>query len=331
MFQRLATVTAIAATFVAVAAGASTLPQTVTVRIGARLDLGEIQIEYPDGTTASTGLAPGERLALPPGTLLTMVEGDVRGYNGTLTVRRSDRGVEAWLDVPLDAYLAGVVASEMGATAPRAALEVQAIVSRTLIALGRDRHPEGAWHLCDLTHCQSFRGVPEAPVVWDAVRATRGQVLAVDGAVVEAPFHSTCGGRTLASEEVWGTRESHLHGVDDGRGDGTSWCSGSPHGEWTAAVAAEGLPDPTTDPERFRTEVGRHHGWGLVKSNRFTPTALQWKDRPIWLLQGRGLGHGVGLCQQGAIGRASEGATAARILASYFPGVEVITLTQETP
>ena len=331
MVQRLFTAAAIATTLVTVAAGAATLPQTVTVRIGARLDLGEIRIEFPDGRTTIAGPAQDETLPLPPGTLLTLAEGDVRGYHGTLSVRRGDGGMEAWLDVPLNAYLAGVVASEMGTTAPQAALEAQAIASRTLIALGRDRHPEGPWDQCDLTHCQSFRGIADAPAVRDAVRATRGQVIAVDGAVVEAPFHSTCGGRTLASAEVWGTSEPHLSGIDDTRADGTPWCAASPHGEWTAAVAATDLPDPTVDPERFRTEVGRRHGWNLVKSNRLTATSLQWKDRAIWLVQGKGLGHGVGLCQQGAAGRASEGATAAQILAAYFPGAEVIELLQGAP
>jgi len=331
MSIRLATTAAFAATIVALAAQASTLPRSVSVRIGARLDLGEIRIEYPDGSLARAGIADEETFHLPPGTRLTLEEGDVRHYRGTLRLRSGEGGVEAWLDVPLEAYLAGVVASEIGTNAPRGALEAQAIVSRTLIALGRDRHPEGPWDLCDLTHCQSFRGIPEGEAVLEAVRATRGQVLAVDGLPVEAPFHSTCGGGTLPSQEVWGTSEPHLRGVDDTRPDGTPWCSSSPHGEWTAAVAADGLPDPAAEPDRFRTEVGRRHGWNLVKSNRFTATPLQWKGRTLWLVQGSGLGHGVGLCQHGAIARARGGATAMEILAAYYPGAEVITLPQEAP
>jgi len=331
MAQRLVTAAAIVASLAAGAAGAATLPAAVAVRIGARLTLDEIRVEQLDGHTRVLGAATDEPITLAPGTRLQLAEGDVRAHQGTLALRRTEGGLEAWIDVPLDAYLAGVVVSEMGAAAPRAALEAQAIVSRTLIALGRDRHPEGPWDLCDLTHCQSFRGIPDASAAREAVKATRGQVLAVDGAVVEAPFHSTCAGQTLPSEEVWGTREPHLQGVSDTRSDGSPWCQASPHGAWTAAVAADGLPDPVAEPERFRTEAGRRYGWRRVKSNTFEVTELQWKGQPIWLLQGRGLGHGVGLCQQGAIVRAREGATAHEILAAYFPGAAVLTLTQGAP
>lgn len=39
--------------------------------------------------------------------------------------------------------------------------------------------------------------------------------------------------------------------------------------------------------------------------------------------EGRGAGHGVGLCQWGAIGRARAGWDHRRILAAYFPGTEI--------
>jgi stage II sporulation protein D len=291
---------------------------TVVVRVGSRLIFTEIAVDLPDGSRRT--LAAGQSLHLPTGSRVTFAEGETRPYVGELRVRSGDGTSEAWLELPLDAYVAGAVLSEMGADAPPAALEAQAIVSRTLAAVGRDRHPEGPWPLCDLTHCQSFRGVPADGPVWEAVRATAGQILTVAGEVVEAPFHSTCGGRTLAAWEVWGGEPSHLEGVLDLRPDGTPWCSDSPHGPWTAAVAAADLPDPRLDGERFRTEVGRRHGWNLVKSNAFEVVELAWEGQPIWLLEGRGLGHGVGLCQRGAIARAREGAAAAEILRAYFPG-----------
>jgi len=294
---------------------------TVLVRIGSRLDLGEIAVVLPDGSRRTMG--PGQQLHLPEGSRVTLAEGETRSYLGDLHTRTRDGATEAWLEVPLDAYLAGVVLAEIGADAPQAALEAQAIVSRTLAVLGRDRHPEGPWILCDLTHCQSFRGAVDDRDVWQAVGSTAGQILTAAGVAAEAPFHSTCGGHTLDAWDVWGGEPSHLEGAPDLRPDGTPWCSESPHGAWTAAVAAAGLPDPRTEAENFRTEVGRRHGWNLVKSNRFDVIELAWREEPIWLCEGRGLGHGVGLCQQGAIARARAGATAAEILRAYFPAAEV--------
>jgi stage II sporulation protein D len=40
-------------------------------------------------------------------------------------------------------------------------------------------------------------------------------------------------------------------------------------------------------------------------------------------LEGTGAGHGVGMCQWGAIGRARAGQSYRRILATYFPGTTV--------
>ena len=98
-----------------------------------------------------------------------------------------------------------------------------------------------------------------------------------------------------------------------------------------APPPAPDLPDPRTEPERFRTEVGRRHGWNLVKGNHFDLVELAWHGEPIWMLQGRGLGHGVGLCQQGAIARAREGATADEILRAYFPAAVVSEIAGEGP
>lgn len=311
----------VCAVLLAVALAAPAAAETVVVRVGSRLSFTEIVVELPDGSRRT--LAAGQSVRLAPESRVTFSEGETRTYLGDLEVRDRAGTTEAWLELPLDAYLAGVVLSEMGSDAPAAALEAQAIVSRTLVAVGHDRHPEGPWLLCDLTHCQSFRGVPADGAVWRAVQATAGQILTVAGAAVEAPFHSTCGGQTLDAWEVWGGEPTHLGGVPDLRPDGTPWCSASPHGTWTAAVAAADLPDPRLDAERFRTEVGRRHGWNLVKSNHFEVEELAWRGQPIWLLQGRGLGHGVGLCQLGAIARARDGATAAEILRAYFPSATI--------
>jgi stage II sporulation protein D len=296
------------------------LPSHVRVRIGARLTLDQVRVTLPDGTTRTLGQALRGSVELPTGSRVTLVPGDVRRYVGTLVVERTGEGTVAHLRIPVDDYLAGVVASEMGATGPEAALRAQAVVSRTLLVVGGDRHPEGAWDLCDLTHCQSFRGLTDADSAVRAVAETADRVMTLGGAPVEAPFHSTCGGATLAAAGVWGTAHPHLPGVSDQRADGTAYCDGSPHGDWVAAVAGQELPDPGDEVDRFRLEAGRRHGWNLVKSNRFTATPLTFDEQRIWWLEGRGLGHGVGLCQQGAMGRARAGADADEILRAYFPG-----------
>ena len=302
-------------------AGAADLPERVTVRIGARLQLDEVRVSLPGGTIRVLGRDLRDELELPPASTVELVPGDDRVYVGSLVVEQGGEGTVAHLTLDRDDYLAGVVVSEMGGEAPGAALGAQAVASRSLLTRG-DRHPGDPWTLCDLTHCQSFRGITDLDAARRAVEDTADRVLVDGGLPVEAPFHSTCGGRTLASARIWGTVAPHLPGVSDLRPDGTAYCDHSPHGAWTAAVMSTDLPDPEQEPDLFRLAVGRLHGWNVVKSNDFVARLLPWKGGGVWWLEGTGLGHGVGLCQQGAIGRALAGQGLDEILGAYFPGTE---------
>ena len=74
----------------------------------------------------------------------------------------------------------------------------------------------------------------------------------------------------------------------------------------------------------FRSAVGRHIGWDRLKSN--------WYDARVAgdnvSFTGRGLGHGVGLCQIGAEVMGEEGKSYSEILAYYYPGTKLGTAAQ---
>ena len=61
-------------------------------------------------------------------------------------------------------------------------------------------------------------------------------------------------------------------------------------------------------------------GWSQLKSNWFE---IEAKDNGL-VFKGRGLGHGVGMCQWGAKGMAEEGKKFDEILQYYFPGTQLI-------
>ena len=65
--------------------------------------------------------------------------------------------------------------------------------------------------------------------------------------------------------------------------------------------------------------MGRLLGWGKIKSANFE---LQ-SNKSHFVLVGRGLGHGVGMCQYGAMGMEKKGATAQQIIGHYFPGTSI--------
>jgi hypothetical protein len=86
-----------------------------------------------------------------------------------------------------------------------------------------------------------------------------------------------------------------------------------------ARVGVSGFEPQEIDGEAFRLAVGRTLGWQLLKSTRFNVTRTSAGYR----FDGRGAGHGVGLCLMGAARSAAAGATAELILGTYFPGTSV--------
>lgn len=273
----------------------------------------------------------------------------------TLPARRYGRQLEVGVDgedlrlvatLPLEAYVAGVVRSEL-ARAPPAARQAQAVLARSfaLRAKAHPRHPDAA--LCDLTHCQAFAGILRAPS--PAQAQTAGWVLRTpSGEVAAAYYHSTCGGHTLAANALWDNADPAVVGVSDAKPGGGNWCDASRHSFWmhevTEAQLASALrrlfgrrPDPrslriqktgplrftisdrrgrrSTSAERLHVILGRKLGWSAVKSNELR---FERAGRRFWI-RGRGLGHRVGFCQHGAIARAEAGATAEQLLKAYFP------------
>lgn len=265
--------------------------------------------------------------------------GGSRKYPGALRVR-ADRGkLVLFNELPLEAYVAGVVSAEMPESWPLAALRAQAVLARTLALKGGDHPGRG---LCDLTHCQVYAGERSSEGVQVALE-TRGRVLTYKGSLIQPMFHSTCGGERVSNATIFGG--APLPYLQEGS---DPYCGASPHasgwsvrvldselakalgvprveslavvsqseGGWVSQVAVGGR---TLTGYRFWQAVGRELGWGVLKSMHFTVR----KDGNAFVFNGRGLGHGVGLCQWGARGQAQKGIPYARILASYFPGTAI--------
>ncbi|MEB3298360.1 MAG: SpoIID/LytB domain-containing protein, partial [Candidatus Sericytochromatia bacterium] len=223
--------------------------------------------------------------------------------------------------VPLEVWVAGVVAGETFAHTPVAAREAQAVLARTLAWLG-GAHPGGG--MCGTTHCMAWRPVPDAGAVAAAAR-TRGWVL-VDGQGPAIPAcHASCGGRTAAWPAGFG-------GVVDPGCQGDTW-----RRHWSSSLLATLLPtsgmlearDRTPDGrvtrlrrgeawmdiERFASRLGHRAGWHALPSHAF----VLRPEGDGWSVTGRGHGHGRGLCQRGAAALAGKGFSWQKLLARYLP------------
>lgn len=278
-------------------------------------------------------------------------------YRGELEFTASGGRLRIVNTVELEGYLRSVVPAEMPRLFHEEALRAQAIVARTYALRAGARHAADGFDVCDSAHCQAYRGaLAEAPETDAAVISTRGRVLIFDRALADISYHSSCGGHTAAAGDVWngGRRLPYLAGVRDSIG-GSPACAHAPQFWWSAdisrdqlgriaggngaAAAVGGLAVTRRSPEGRVLEVqigsggGGHTmsgyefyrrcagvlGWGKMRSAWFDvkPGSGGWR------VIGRGAGHGVGMCQWGAQGRAESGASARGILQAYFPGTEL--------
>lgn len=164
-----------------------------------------------------------------------------RLYRGSIELLRDGTGITVVNRLGMEAYLLGVVSAEMGRRAPgeQAALEAQAVVSRTFAIRNLGRRRKQGFDLSAGVNDQVYSGVgSETPEGRAAVQETRGQILTYNGAAAEAFFYSTCGGRTADGTEAFrGAAQPYLRSVSDQASNGAVYCSISPryrwHEEWT--------------------------------------------------------------------------------------------------
>jgi stage II sporulation protein D len=116
-------------------------------------------------------------------------------YRGVLEFRPGTFGLSTINAVPLEQYVAGVVARESPSSWPLEALKAQAVTARTY-AITTSKAGAGFDQYAD-TRSQVYGGVAAESISTNAaVTATHGQVVTYDGAPVVTYFFSTSGGRT---------------------------------------------------------------------------------------------------------------------------------------
>jgi stage II sporulation protein D len=289
------------------------------------------------GEIASGALSVGPWLELHPED--GVVRHDGRAYRGALRIEAHGGALRLINLVDLEAYLRGVVPSEMSASWPMEALKAQAVAARSYTLANLDAR--APYDVCASEACQVYRGMDvEHPRSDRAVRDTEGIVIAWGGVPAVAYYHADSGGALASSEEVWGRALPYLR-------EGPDVPSETPHRGWTArlapaalaaALAAEGrsvgTPSALTVLARTasgrvaRAEVAGSAGRAVLAGPALTRVlrGAGLKSTRISLVgplqvRGDGWGHGVGMSQYGARTLAWRGYDYGRILAYYYPGV----------
>ena len=163
------------------------------------------------------------RLQAPADGALTLAGPAANGltggaYRGALDLTRSGSGMIAVNTLPMESYVAGVIAAEVSASWPAEALKVQAVAARSY-AMTTNAGGLGALftQYAD-TRSQMYRGVrAETPATSAAANATAGEVVTYAGEPVVTYFFSTSGGETENVENsfIGSAPKPWLKGVPD--------------------------------------------------------------------------------------------------------------------
>ncbi|AGK99762.1 SpoIID/LytB domain-containing protein [Desulfoscipio gibsoniae] len=270
----------------------------------------------------------------------------------TISLYINEQGIKK--NIKLEEYLAGVVAAEMEPTWPEKALAAQAILARTFtmenIKAGRVKELHGTDASTDIEEFQAYDPSRINDKVRQAVASTRGQVITYRGDYVKGWFSACDGGISATAQEGLAYTKEPTPYIKSGARDGCLeitvpenqyWRVELPLQQVRAAVQKINGTDPgnitTVDiVERgpsgraTRIQVGSATvgapdlrlalGSDKVRSTLISSARVQGNNL---VLEGKGYGHGVGLCQWGANKLASEGKTPQEIIKFYYRDVDI--------
>ncbi len=212
---------------------------------------------------------------------------------------------------------------------------------------------------CDLAHCLLYEGLPQRMDYWrDVAQTVSGVPAPAAGTHPNYYFHRNCGGTLDSAGDIWGGASEPIARTRDEL-NGETLCQGGASYRWKtsapapqvekALVETAGLPpgtkllswrvlektpggrdktfeaiftaadapprDRRINAQKFISQFGKDNGWRVFPSAWFT-----WKrSGDTYYFEGRGQGHGVGLCQDGALALAKKGWDWRKILRFYFP------------
>jgi len=254
-----------------------------------------------------------------------------------LTIRVVDGSIKMINKLEIEKYIPGTVESEGGSSALPEYYKAQAVITRTFAIKNMLRHAHEGFNLCDGVHCQAYNGKSRMnKEIYQATRSTENEILTdFHGEPVLTAYHANCGGITGNAFAVWNKDLYYLVPVHD------PFCNRSSHTNWTKTItretwngylmqkgfsldmiipiAPDAMRQKYLDPENGRlllTDIRKDLG---LKSSFFT---IVQQDNSI-VIRGHGYGHGLGLCQQGAMEMARVGYTYIDILMFYFTNLKL--------
>lgn len=271
-------------------------------------------------------------------------------FRGAIDVLKKPNGKLMVINIiGIEEYLYGVLYNEVSHRWPMEALKAQAIAARTFALYQASQSRSQQYDLRNDIYSQVYSGSDfERWSTKTAVDVTRGKVLVYDNALLPAYYHATCSGGTEDSSVLWKVDIPPLDGVV------CDFCRDSKYYRWVKDIPLGSLEKKLKDAGYDIGKIVSVRILSKNKSGRVERLAISdvsgrsmemaGKDfrqiigpnelrsvkfdvEVIWgqlLIEGRGWGHGVGMCQWGVYGQARQGKKAEEMLKYYYPGSEIV-------
>lgn len=291
--------------------------------------------------------------------LISLLEGtQPKRYRGNIEFRVESGGLVAINELNIEDYLRGVVPAEMPSSWPAEALKAQAVVARNYALQKVEATNGSSYNLTNDQLSQVYSGYDaEVPATDRAVDDTRGVVMLNRGKLISAFFHSSSGGYTENSEDVWYNALPYIKSKAD------PYDKNNLHYNWQVnyttaqllemfknagyqfknitgldtAYTASGarvkkltVSGVGTDNKPLRAEISNADNVRIalgLKSALFTLKKVYDKDKKSLTgvnITGSGWGHGLGLSQWGANGMAKKGYKYQDILKYYYTDINIV-------
>lgn len=272
-------------------------------------------------------------------------------YKGNIEIWKGEKGLYLINEIPFEEYIKGVVAGEMGSNWEIEALKAQAVAARTYaffqIKYGPIQKPI-KYHVSSSVMHQVYKSGNVSESISKAVDETKGEIITFEGKPIIAYYHSTSGGKTEEASEVFSKSYPYLIPVDT-----TSelspyhvWERKIPIQEIENAIQIKGIKEITVESltlsnrvKNFKIYKGENNesifaakdlrrllGWDRLPSTLITSII---KEDEALIIEGRGYGHGVGMCQWTALDLAKKGKNYKEILSFFYPGTSIEELEKD--
>ncbi len=267
---------------------------------------------------------------------------DARLYPDNFHLKVKDQTLQLVNRVSSPRYIAGVVEAEGGPSAPFEYYKAQVLLCRTYVQGHLHKHRDDGFQLCDGVHCQAYHGIAQHNDLIPLAVEETGSEVVVDfqGKLITAAYHSNCGGQTVNSEHVWVQALSYLQSIEE------HYCLSSPNARWESEISLnewliylqnQGINlNDTLGNEEIAFIQKQRKQFYIFKNDSLELKRVRsdWKLKSTFFdlisidetvfLDGKGYGHGVGLCQEGAMSMARNGYNYREIIQHYYKDVKII-------